>query len=268
VEFAAVGGGCAANAAVALVRLGGRARLAAPLGADVTGDAIVAGLRREDVNCENVVRVAGATSPISAILIDASGERMIVNHRDARLDAARVPDPDALLTDADAVLIDNRFPEFVLPIAMAARRRGLPVLLDGDTPTHATDALLRACSHVIFSADGLRATAELHALGAALLRIAAYTDAFLAATDGGNDILWIEHGALRRMPAFRVDAVDTLGAGDVFHGAFALARAETQDLVTALRFAAAAAAIKCTRFGGIAGSPRRTETEKFLAVRS
>ena len=67
------------------------------------------------------------------------------------------------------------------------------------------------------------------------------------------------------MRAFKIDAVDTLGAGDMFHGAFALRLAEGGDEVAAMRFASAAAALKCTRFGGIIGAPSRTEVENFLA---
>jgi sulfofructose kinase len=267
-DFAAVVGGCAANAAVSIARLGGRARLSAPLGADAIGDGIVARLEREGVDCGGVIRVAGATSPISAILVDRAGERIIVNHRDARLDAARVADPGGLVADADVVLIDNRFPDFVLPVAQAGRRSGVPVLLDGDKPTRATDALLRTCSHIVFSAEGLRATAGSDDLDAALGSVARHTDAFLAVTDGPRDMRWREGGAVRRLPAFKVDAVDTLGAGDVFHGAFALALAEGRHIEAAMRFSAAAAALKCTRFGGGAGAPERAEVERFLVGRA
>jgi sugar/nucleoside kinase (ribokinase family) len=66
------------------------------------------------------------------------------------------------------------------------------------------------------------------------------------------------------MPAFKVAAIDTLGADDTFHAAFALAIAEGRALDEALRFASAAAALKCTTFGGGAGSPRRAEVNEFL----
>ena len=66
------------------------------------------------------------------------------------------------------------------------------------------------------------------------------------------------------MPAFKVAAVDTLGAGDTFHGAFTFRLVETGDIETSMRFAAAAAAIKCTRFGGLVGAPTRAEVEEFL----
>lgn len=267
-DFAAVVGGCAANAAIAIARLGGRARLSAPLGADAIGDDIVARLQREGVDCSAAFRIDGATSPISAILIDRTGERIIVNHRDARLDAARVADPDRLVADARVVLIDNRFPDFVLPVAEAARRRGLPVLLDGDKPTHATDALLQISSHIVFSAEGLRATAGCDDLDAALGTVASHTDAFLAVTDGPRDMRWLEGSIVRRLPAFAVEAVDTLGAGDVFHGAFALMLAEGRDIETATRFSAAAAALKCARFGGGAAAPTRTAVNEFMAGRT
>ncbi|MBN8919738.1 MAG: sugar kinase [Rhizobiales bacterium] len=267
-EYAATGGGCAANAAVAIVRLGGAAALASPLGdadgADPVGDRIVARLAAEGVDCAPSVRVPGARSPISAIIVDATGERLIVNDRDERLSSARAADADALVSTFDAVLADNRFADFVLPLCRAGRARGLPVVLDGDRPTVATDALLAACTHVIFAADGLRATAERDDLADGLRCIASRTDAFLAVTDGERGTLWLEQGRVRTLPAFRINTVDTLGAGDVFHGAAALALAEGRATVDALLFASAAAAVKCTRFGGVRGAPTRAETEALM----
>jgi sugar/nucleoside kinase (ribokinase family) len=170
---------------------------------------------------------------------------------------------------ADAVLADNRFPEFVLPICAAARARGIPVVLDADKPTRATDSLLRIATHVVFSAEGLRATAGTDDPAAGLERIAALSGSFLAVTDGAQGVFWLAPGRQRkgrRMSAFPVRPIDTLAAGDVFHGAFALALAEGRAEADALRFAAAAAAIKCTRFGGITGAPGRAEVEAFLAT--
>jgi sulfofructose kinase len=274
-EFMIMSGGCAANAAVAIARLGGGARFAGPLGgppgAEPIGDRISAALAGERVDTAACPRVAGVASSMSAICIDPRGERAIVNYRDDRLAAARPDDPSGLVATAAAVLADNRFPEFVLPICEAARARGIPVVLDADKPTRATDILLRVASHVVFSAEGLRATAGLHDLGAGLERIAAASRSFLAATDGANGMVWRVpgmHGKSRLMPAFPIQAVDTLAAGDVFHGAFVLALAEGRAEAEALRFAAAAAALKCTRFGGITGAPGRAEVEALLAARS
>ena len=89
-------------------------------------------------------------------------------------------------------------------------------------------------------------------------------DGFLAYTDGPDGVYWLEHGEVRHMDAFKVKAIDTLGAGDVFHGAFTFRLVESGDLIDAMRFAAAAAAIKCTRFGGLMGAATRAEVDDFL----
>jgi len=87
-------------------------------------------------------------------------------------------------------------------------------------------------------------------------------------TDGANGALWRQGAVVGHRPAFAVNSVDTLAAGDVFHGAFALALAEGREEAHSLRFAAGAAALKCTRFGGIAGTPARAEVERLLAAQS
>ena len=91
--------------------------------------------RASDVDCTACVRVAGCATPLSAIFIDARGDRMITTYRDDRIAAATPPEPTGLVATADAVLADNRFPDFVRPICTAARERGLTVVLDADKPT-------------------------------------------------------------------------------------------------------------------------------------
>jgi sugar/nucleoside kinase (ribokinase family) len=268
-DYFVVNGGCAGNAAVAIARLGGRAALAGPLGGpageDANGDRVLAALAREHVDCSGCERIVGASTALSAIFIDTRGDRMIVTHRDDRLAAATPADPQRLVAAADAVLADNRFPEFVRPICTAARARGLTVVLDADRPTEVSEDLFRIATHVVFSSECLRATTGLDDLHAALVRIAGTTPSFLAVTDGPRDVLWLDGQTLRRSPVFAIHAVDTLGAGDVFHGAFTLALAEGRDVTAAMRFAAAAAGLKCTRLGGSAAAPHRAEVETLLA---
>jgi sugar/nucleoside kinase (ribokinase family) len=267
-DFVVVGGGCAANAAVAIARLDGRARFAGPLGGpeghDPVSDRILADLAREGVDTSGVVRVPAASASVSIVLLDATGEKMIATRRGAGLETATPADPATLVATLDAVLADNRFPEFVLPICAAARERGIPVVLDADKATRTDDPLFAISSHVVFSSEALRQTTGLDDLAAGLASMRDRAPGFLAVTDGPNAMLWLDGRDLRRLPAFAVDAIDTLGAGDVFHGAFALALAEARDPVEAMRFASATAAIKCTRFGGIGGTPRRAEVEQFL----
>ncbi len=265
--YFAVNGGCAANAAVAIARLGGQAKLAGPLGGpaekDPNGERVLTALRAERVDCSGCERLSGVSTPRSAIFLDARGGRMIVTYRDQRFAAATPADPHALLASVDAVLADNRFPEFVRPICAAARERGLTVVLDADRTTEVSDELFRIATHVVFSGECLRATTGIDDLASALMRIA--TASFLAVTDGPNDVLWRDGATPRRSPVFAVEAVDTLGAGDVFHGAFTLALAEGRDEIAAMRFAAAAAGLKCARLGGSMGAPRRSEVETLLA---
>ena len=270
-EFRTINGGNAANAAVAIAHLGARASFAGPLGGpagtDAVGDTFLALAAKENIDCSACPRVAGAPSPISAICIDGRGERAIVNYRDEGLTAARPDDPAALVAGADAVIADNRFPEFVGAICAASLARGIPTVLDADEPRRDSNALLSRVSHVVFSAEGLRATAGTDHLGRALIDISKQTRAFLAVTDGANDVLWLDDGELRQIPAFKVDVVDTLGAGDTFHGAFTLMLAEGMAERPAMRFAAATAALKCTQYGGILGAPTRAQVEAFLAAR-
>ncbi len=87
---------------------------------------------------------------------------------------------------------------------------------------------------------------------------------WIAVTDSARGTFFTERGGIAHEPAFPIEPVDTLGAGDVFHGALALGLAEGMEARAAVRFASAAAAIKCTRFGGRAGCPRRPEVEDFL----
>jgi sugar/nucleoside kinase (ribokinase family) len=267
--FFVVNGGCAANAAVAIARLGGRAALAGPMGGpageDDNGDRVLRALKREEIDCSACQRVDGLATALSAIVINARGDRTIVTYRDERIAATAPADPAAVVALADAVLADNRYPEFVQPICEAARRRGLPVVLDGDRPTFVEDPLFRLASHVIFSSECLRETTGLADLGDGLRRIARHSGAFLAVSNGPDDIVYLEAGMLRSLPVFAVKAVDTLGAGDAFHGGFVLGLAEGQNEVAAMRFGAAAAGIKCSRIGGSAGCPSRAEVEAFLA---
>ena len=270
-DFFIVNGGCAANAAVAIARLGGRAALAGPLGgpagADPNGDRVLAALNRENVDTAGCYRVNGLATALSAIFVNARGDRTIVTYRDQRVAAVVPDDAEKLATSADLVLADNRYPDFARPICQAARRRGVPVVLDGDKPTKEDDALFRVASHVVFSSECLKATTGSNDLGEGLKRIASHTRAFLAVSNGPDDILFLEGGSIRHVPVFAVRAVDTLGAGDALHGGFALALAEGRREAEALRFGAAVAGIKCTRVGGSAGTPKRAEVERFLAER-
>jgi sulfofructose kinase len=265
-EFLITTGGQAGNAAVAIARLGGQVSFAGPLGdtSDEFASRIVDNLLREKIDCSRAVRVPGAISSVSLILVDAAGEKMIATRRDQGLSAVVPADAAQAVAAVDAVLLDNRYPNFVTPIARAAQARGIPRVLDLDKAAALDDPLLMACSHVIASAEALKGSTDLSDLSAALRKLGTHYKGFLAVTDGPDGIFWLDGNEVHRMEAFEVDAIDTLGAGDVFHGAFTFRLVETGDAVEAMRFAAAAAAIKCTRFGGLMGAATRAEVDAFL----
>jgi sugar/nucleoside kinase (ribokinase family) len=267
-EFIITGGGCAANAAVAIARLDGNAAFAGPLGGanDALSERIVKDLNAESVDCSGAVRVDGGAASVSLILLNAQGEKTVATRRGVKLGGALPVDADSLVADADALLVDNRFPEFVDAVCRAAQLRKIPIVIDLDQATGADDPLLALGSHVVASAEALRGTTGLDDHSAGLKLLAAHIGGFLAVTDGPNGVYWLDQGNVRHMPAFEVKAIDSLGAGDAFHGGFTLALAQGRDLSDCLHFASACAALKCTKFGGASGAPTRAEVEAFLRM--
>ncbi len=265
-DFIITGGGCAANAAVAATRLGARVAFSGPLGGpdDYVSNRILADLAKEGIDCGGVARIERGTASVSLILLDAIGEKTIATRRGVNLDKVLPADAAGLVADADAVLVDNRFPEFVTAVCRAAQARKIPIVIDLDQATKPDDALLKVGTHVVSSAEALHGTTGTTDYAAGLHRLAEHVSGFLAITDGPNGVYWLDGGALRHLPAFAVQAIDSLGAGDAFHGAFTLALAEGQALSDILRFASATAALKCTHFGGASGAPHRAEVEEFL----
>jgi sulfofructose kinase len=265
---AIVGGGCAANAAVAVARLGGRSLLSARTGQDRIGDMIVADLEGEGVDCSLVRRIEDGRSSFSSIYVDAAGERQIVNFRDMDLSFDASWLADRIPQGVDAILADTRWPQGAAAALSAAKSRGVPGILDAEAPVReATDAVA-AASHIAFSAQGLRDFTGIADLKDALAAARDETGAWVCVTDGPAGVTFFEGDAPAHVAAFPVEVVDTLGAGDVWHGAFALALGEGQGAREAIAFANAVAAIKCTRFGGRSGTPGRAEAEAFLRSRT
>src|SRR5215813_11474005 len=185
--------------------------------------------------------------------------------RDPKLWHVKLPDFDMLLDDCAAILTESRCAEFCTELCAEAVRRGIPVVVDVDRAMSLREGLLNASTHLVFSSEPLQETADVSDDGQALHKIAKLTKSFLAGTRGPRGTIWLdERGQLQETPAFPVHTVDTLGAGDVFHGAFALGITEKQQLRDALRFASAAAALKCTRFGGAYAAPQRAEVQELL----
>ncbi len=263
-----VGGGIAANAAVAVARLGGRPTLLGAIGTDRVGDAVLEELDAEGVVTAAIQRIVGAGTTESVVLIDPDGGRTIVAH--APIDLSTLAAPALPAGPFDAVLVDGRWPAATRAALEFARREGIPGVVDVDrAPTDEGEraVLLEEATHLVCSEVGLAEFTGVDELGPALRTLAVDTSACVAVTTGSEGVTWLEHGELRHLDAFDVDVVDTTGAGDVFHGAFALAVSNGRRDDEAFRFASAVAAIKCSRPGARSGIPTRAEVESFLAER-
>lgn len=267
-RFEESGGGMAANAAVAITRLGGKAIFWGPTGADAVADAIHAQFVAEKVDAGSLRRFAEHSSSHSCVLVDERGERLVVGFRGSALQAPADWLPLDQISSAGALLADVRWPAGAQRALGAAREAGIPAILDADVAPPQTIAMLASwADHVVFSQRGLESYAGTDG-ETGLRRILAQGARVAAVTQGEAGVLFIEAATpheVRRCPAFPVDTVDTLAAGDIFHGAYALALAQGCPAASAMRFAAAAAAIKCGRPGGRSGAPNRQEVDALLA---
>lgn len=255
--------GMAAAQAATIARLGGEVALWASAGDDATGDRLVAQISGEGVDCSRVRRVPGARSGFSTILMDLSGSTIIVPRYDPTLMATPDKAPD--LAGFDAVMVDVRWPGAARLALLAARAAGIAGILDADMAAQAIlEDLVPLASHVVASESAGKLITGAASAEDAARALAAGRPGFVAVTAGADGCWWREGDGIRHSPAPRIDAVDTLAAGDVFHAAFALLLAEGRPMAETIAFASAAAAIKCTRFGGRLGAPKRAEVEAYL----
>lgn len=259
--FVRQGGGPAANASVAIARLGGRASFSGAVGDDAVGAEQVAELRDEGVDVTGMVAVAGAPSFLCMILVDTSdGARTIYSAPD-RAPQRGASEAPALDPDVALLLVDGWGGDAQLEVARRAEAAGVPALLDAGSDRPPVRALLPHVPVVIGStpfaaslagsndpADGVRA------LLAAGARLAAVTHGATGVTAGaaGTDEIF-------EIPAFRVPVVDTTGAGDAFHAGAAFALASGRSWADSLRWGAAVAALKCRQAGARGGLPTAAE---------
>src|SRR6186997_269480 len=179
--FDEICGGNALNAAIGIVRLGGRASICGPMGdaKETSSRFIFDQMAHEGIETNHLIHMPGLVTPISAVMIDPSGERTIVTFRDPELWKVRLPDTDKLLEDCSAILTENRCAEFCTDLCAEARKRGIPVIVDVDRPMSLREGLLTASSHLVFSSEALQATAGVADDGEALKKIAKLTPSFL-----------------------------------------------------------------------------------------
>ena len=263
-QFRQISGGMAANAAAAIVRLGGQASFSGRIGDDFGGRFFLDDMEAAGVDVSRVQKLAGRQTTISSILIDDEGERLVCSFCDPEMEN------DLTWLDAEfvacfgAVLVDVRWPEAAEKCLRIAGQQKIPAVLDADiAEVSIINTLLPLASHPVFSETAFLQFTGSQTINDGLARISQDTDGFVGVTLGKDGVRWIADGAFGSVTAPEIHAVDTLGAGDVFHGAFALALCEGKDHDAAARFATVAASLKCTRFGGRLGTPTRSEVDGF-----
>jgi sulfofructose kinase len=262
-EYSTIGGGMAANAAVASSRLGGATAFWGRGGEDGAGQEMRAALESEGIDVRHFRLFPGGRSSVSGIIVDRSGERQIANFRGAfPVEADWLPLDD--LAGTSVALADPRWPEGAVALFGKARSLGIPTVLDGDVADASVfEQLLPLTDHAVFSEPALAGFVG-SAGDEVLAKLSRFHCRVVAVTRGRDGVSWHENGRLNSLAAYPVDAVDTTGAGDVFHGAYALAIGGGLGVAEAMSFASAAAALKCTRPGGRAGIPTIDDCVEFM----
>jgi sulfofructose kinase len=256
------GGGPAANAAVTVSRLGFSAAFAGYLGDDAFGDEHYRELQQEGVKSDLVVRGSLPTS-LSAILVKPDGARTIVNYAGG---AGTVPagTVDFSRIQPKVILFDGHEPFISPPLARTAKAAGIKTVLDAGHVRQGTADLLEWVDYAVCSAQFSREYTGLDDPEQAVASLAGHAP-HAVITLGDQGLVWHtnvgDHG---RLPAYPIEAIDTTGAGDSFHGAFAAGVAAGWDWPTILEYASATAALCCTRIGGRHGIPTAQEVKAFL----
>ncbi len=259
-------GGQIATAMAGCAALGLRAAFLGLTGNDAHGARIREELARRGVDVSEGT-IANAPQPYSVILLaEDQGERIVLWHRDP--DAKFTPDDVSRTAPAIArarlLHVDDVDLQASLAAARVAREAGRMITTDIDRVTEHTAELIRVATHPILAEHvPAKLTGEAD-LVCALRKLRALNDGPLVVTRGAQGAIALEGDTVIEAPGFRVHAVDTTGAGDVFRAGFITALLEGRPLADVLRFANATAASSCTRRGAIAGVPSRAEVEQML----
>ncbi|MGE5663954.1 MAG: carbohydrate kinase family protein [Deltaproteobacteria bacterium] len=264
--FSRQGGGQVATALVALSRWGLAAQYVGNVGDDEHGRLSLALLREEGIDLSHARTVAGASSQFAVILVEeASGERTILWDRDARIRIRPEDLPVVEIRRARAVLLDGHDVPASIAAATEARGAGVPVVLDAEKIQEGTRDLLSLSDHIVAS----RAFAEaLHPgsdPGDAARRIFdRYSPRAATVTAGENGAAGFDGRELARMPAIRVAAADSTGAGDIFHAGYLYGLLAGKTFREILGFAGAAAGLSCRKVGGRAAIPTLAEIAEAM----
>jgi ribokinase len=272
IEWTKDGGGPVATALVSLSRIGVKCCFYGIIGDDESGRKIEETLRSENVCIDGLVKRKDSSSQVAFIAVEkVSGKRTIFWKRPSAEPLKPHELPDDFLDKSDFLLIDGLMFEASLYAAEKAREKEIPVMLDAGSMREGMTKLASICEYVVSSEEFARelvrtVSKDDHFEPEKAIRHILSLGAKTATTtlgDGGS--VTASGSEIFHTPAFKIKAVDTTGAGDVFHGGYIYGLLQKWDIKKVLMFASAFAALKCRRLGGRAGIPGLKEVEALMA---
>ena len=274
-QFVTAAGGKGANQAVGAARAGGDVTFVARVGRDMFGDRAIAGFRSDGICVEHVLRDKTAPSGVALIFVAKDGENSIAvaGGANSKLAPSDVKKAAKAIRSAAVLVAQLETPlETVQAAATIAAKAGVRVILNPAPARPLPDSLLKLVSILTPNETeaelltGIKVTNETDAARAAdKLRSRGVKTVIL--TLGPRGAFIADAAGKQLVPGFKVKAVDTTAAGDIFNGALAVALAEGKPLPAAVRFANAAAALSVTKLGAQPSAPARREIEAFLKTR-
>jgi sugar/nucleoside kinase (ribokinase family) len=259
------GGGQVATAMVALSRWGVKTKYIGKVGEDELGTFSLNSVRQEEVDVSSVMIEPGATNQFAMIIVDgSSGERTILWDRDKRLIYRIGELREEEVCSGRILHLDGHDIHAALQCARWAKEEGIPTVVDLDKVEPLTPELIQGIDFIVTSSRFPMLYTGISDQKEALLKLQKHTPGFLCATLGHEGSVAMVQGELLHVKGFKVNAVDTTGAGDVFHGGFIYGLLQNWEVAEILRFANAVAALKCRDLGGRKGIPTLEETVKFL----
>jgi ribokinase len=263
------GGGPVATALVTTNRLGFSSAYIGKVGDDGFGAFMLEELEREGVDVRRVVREKDAESQFAFIMVDKQGGHRTIVWTRGTVSKLRKGEADlAAIGTCKCLLLDDMEVEAAVEAASWAKEAKVPIVLDAGTLREGMRELLPFCDYIAAGREfGAQLTGTSDPLAAAR-RIHESTGNVSVVTIGEEGCVCVCTEGVYRQRAFKVSAVDTTGAGDVFHGAFAVGILKGWDVPKVLEFSSAVAAMKCRRLGGRPGIPNFQETMAFLKKQS
>ena len=259
-------GGQMATAMCACASLGLRAKYVGVTGTDDNGRRIRAELHKRNVDISSLV-IRDVENRFAVILVDENtGDRMVLWDRDDQLRLRESELPVDALAHTRVVHVDDVDDEVAVRAARLARDAGALVTSDIDRLTPRTEELASTVTHAIFAQHVPATLTGLTDVESSLRRLRNKFDNVLVVTMGEQGASALEGDRFYHEPAFKVHAVDTTGAGDVFRGGFIYALVNGQPIGEALRTANAAAAVSCTRLGALNGVPTLAEVRDLMTA--